>query len=368
MNRFFLLFLILFSNCFSAVDQALVKTMLKCTAGVYLRQELNKIQLKSGAHPYSRHRHKSDDEYKDFKLEALVGSAIIINKEGHLLTNAHVIQSKLIEEHFIGLNDGRTYPIKILYEDRTRDLALIEVDSADFQGFTTEEVAVLGDSSNVRVGEDAYVVGSPGGYFNTIMPGIISGLHRQIDAGPYTLYENMIQMSAPINGGNSGGSIFNAKGEVLGINSVRNPRLQAIGLAIPINIAKRQIYEFGAMKKINSPVLGLEVRDMSMELFHEIKLKEFYGVRVMDKLRATPGDDLPLRKGDVILEINGQKVYDTTHARGLLQEVAIDAEVELKYYSRGEIQTCKTMIGNIFFNRGVVELQRPIYIHKKPFI
>jgi S1-C subfamily serine protease len=246
-----------------------------------------------------------------------VGSGFIFNANGWILTNKHVVADA--DTLSVRLNDTRTFPASVYGIDTLTDLAIVKINAKDLP------VATLGVSSGLKPGQLAIAIGNPLGTFeNTVTTGVVSGLGRQITAGGGSSQaaeqlNNLIQTDAAINPGNSGGPLVDSSGEVIGINTAVNENAQGIGFAIPIDVAKPILAQALANRKLTRPWIGVYYQPVTKQLAATDHLGVDYGALVGSSDPSTPavfpgspGDSAGLRKGDVILSVDGARV-DTDH-------------------------------------------------------
>ncbi|HPP12917.1 MAG TPA: DegQ family serine endoprotease [bacterium] len=233
-----------------------------------------------------------------------LGSGFIIDQQGHILTNNHVIDG--VDKILVKLLDeDRKYEARVVGTDPKTDLALIKV---DFKRSVTP--VILGDSDAIEVGEWVIAIGNPMGLEETVTTGVVSAKGRS--GFGITQYEDFIQTDAAINPGNSGGPLVNIRGEVIGINTfIISPyAAQNIGFAIPINIARRVFTQLKEHGKVSRGFLGVMLQPLTEELAASFGLKETSGALVAEVLKDTPAEKGGLQPGDVILELNGKPVKD----------------------------------------------------------
>ncbi|HDS09055.1 MAG TPA: Do family serine endopeptidase, partial [Firmicutes bacterium] len=229
------------------------------------------------------------------------GSGFIINKEGFILTNYHVIQNA--DKIRVRLSDKREFEAKLIGSDEQSDIALIKIEGENLP------VARLGDSDRVQVGEWVIAVGSPFSFDFTVTAGIISAIKRSGVTG--ARYENYIQTDAAINPGNSGGPLVNLNGEVIGINTAivsRSGGFQGLGFAIPINFVKALIPQLQEHGKVKHGVVGISIQPLDKELARKFGLKENSGVIITEIYKNSPAEQAGLNVGDIILELNSKTV------------------------------------------------------------
>ena len=236
------------------------------------------------------------------------GSGFVVREDGYIVTNNHVVAEAADGGDItVRLADGRTYPAKIVGRDAAYDLAVVKIDADGLRTVT------LGNSDQVRVGDTAIAIGSPLGLDGTVTLGIVSALNRPVTAGSGaandTSFINAIQTDAPINPGNSGGALLNAAGQVIGVNSAiatmgsgQESGSIGLGFAIPINEAKRIADELIATGKSTKPIIG-------------VQLDSTYngqGAQVASVTSGGPAEEAGLKAGDVITQVNGTNVADST--------------------------------------------------------
>jgi serine protease Do len=229
-----------------------------------------------------------------------VGSGVIVDPRGVVLTNNHVVERA--DEIDVVLRDGRTFKGTVLGRDPKTDLAVVKID-------TTEALpkAVLGDSDRVKVGQWAIAIGNPFGLGHSLTVGVISGIGRD-DLGLAT-FEDYIQTDASINPGNSGGPLLNIHGEVIGINTAINPVGRGIGFAIPINVAKDIMQQLLERGEVVRGFLGVVIQTLSPELAAKFAVAENSGVLVGDILPGSPAEKAGLKRGDLIAAFAGKPVH-----------------------------------------------------------
>jgi S1-C subfamily serine protease len=247
------------------------------------------------------------------------GSGFIIDKEGHILTNYHVIaDARQIE---VTLHNRKKYRATIVGSDRSHDLAVVQIKAPDLSPMQ------LGDSGNLQVGQKVYAIGNPFGLAGTLTRGIVSSI-RQVQEPDGMTIEDAIQTDASINPGNSGGPLLNMHGEVIGINTMIASNVgqsAGIGFAIPINTAKAVINDLLTLGRVRRPALGVRTIPIDPELADQMGLAADYGLLIVQVVpggaaevaglrggnqRAFLGNTAIMVGGDLIVAIDGQKVED----------------------------------------------------------
>jgi serine protease Do len=237
------------------------------------------------------------------------GTGFILDKAGHVVTNAHVIEDA--DEVRIKLRDDREFIASVVGRDTKLDLALLKIDDkGELPGVT------LGDSEAVRVGEAVVAVGNPFGLGHTVTMGIVSAKARSIGAGPY---DEFIQTDASINPGNSGGPLFNVRGEVVGINTAIRAGADGIGFAIPINVLKEVIDQLKDKGYVERGKLGLAFQPVTPEIARALDLPAVSGALVSEVMRGGAAHKAGMRDGDVIVGLDDAPVR---HADELPRQVA----------------------------------------------
>jgi len=265
-----------------------------------------------------------------------VGSGVIIDKKGHILTNNHVIDGT--NKLKITANDGNIFDGFVVGKDAATDLAIIKIESKEAMSF-----AELGNSDDLKIGQIAIAIGNPFGLGGgpTVTAGIISALSRKLQ------FENgvqeLIQTDAAINPGNSGGPLIDTNGQVIGINTAKMPYAQGIGFAIPINVAKTILNELiinGRVK--NRPWLGISAIAITKQLADYYRLPTEEGALVAEVQPNSPAKNADLRKGDIIDSINGKRILNPLQISSEIRKKAIQDKITLKINRYGKMLDVET--------------------------
>ena len=243
-----------------------------------------------------------DQMFRIFPIEG-VGSGVVINENGYILTNNHVIDDE--ERLKITLSDGKVLRGKVAGSDETTDLAVLKVESEQ-----PLPAAQLGNSDDLKTGQIAIAIGNPFGLTGgpAVSAGIVSSLNRSIQTRNGVL--ELIQTDAAINPGNSGGPLVNTKGEVIAINTANMPYAQGIGFAVPINTAKSILKELIEKGRVMRPWIGIASIKVTPQLARYYGLPLADGALIARVEPYSPADDAGLRKGDIIEEIDGNLIKD----------------------------------------------------------
>jgi serine protease Do len=238
------------------------------------------------------------------------GSGFIIDADGSILTNNHVIDRA--ERITVKLSDGRSFRARVIGTDPDTDIALIKID-----GQAGLPVAPLGDSATLRMGEWVCAIGNPLGYEHTVTVGVVSFLGRKLFDRSL---DNYIQTDAAINFGNSGGPLINAAGEVIGINAAISSRASSIGFAVPINGATSILPQLRARGRVSRGYIGVALRDVDPDVQRSLNLSVAHGALVEDVTEGSPGQRAGLRAYDVIVSLDDHGVVNDDQ---LIREISM---------------------------------------------
>ncbi|MBU2539617.1 trypsin-like peptidase domain-containing protein [Patescibacteria group bacterium] len=290
------------------------------------------------------------------KKEIGGGSGFIISEDGMILTNKHVVLDDAAE-YTIFTTDGKKYPAKVLAKDPVQDLAIIKINiGKDTKPFP---IVKLGDSDNLQIGQTVIAIGNALGEFrNTVSVGVISGLGRTINASSGAnsnfseTLEDIIQTDAAINLGNSGGPLLNLKGEVIGINTAIAESAQNISFTIPINKAKRDIEQVAEGNKITYPFLGIRYVLINEEIKTKNNLPVDCGAWIIKGTKGevaitkdSAADKAGIKEGDVILELNGEKITQDNSLVKIIMKYSPNDKVSLKILRDKEEKTVEVTLG-----------------------
>lgn len=268
---------------------------------------------------------------REFKQRGL-GTGVIINAEGYILTNEHVINDA--DKISVTLSDGRNFQAEIKGKDPRSDLAVIKINAKDLP------VARLGDSDTLKIGQWVVAIGNPFGFAMqnpepTVTAGVISALHRTLGRALAfdRDYNDLIQTDAAINPGNSGGPLVNLKGEIVGINVAifsTSGGYQGVGFAIPVNNAKRILNRLIEGKKITYGWLGVTVQDLNDDLAQYFSLTDKTGVLVAKVMENSPAQKAGVKESDVIKQIDNQPVKNVKELLSIVGKSEVGRKVKMK--------------------------------------
>ncbi|HEX6999891.1 MAG TPA: DegQ family serine endoprotease [Gammaproteobacteria bacterium] len=271
------------------------------------------------------------------RMEGL-GSGFIIDEEGHVVTNNHVVEDAT--EIVVTLQDGQKFDATLVGRDPKTDLALLQIDGDDLP------YVRFGDSDRARVGDWVIAIGNPFGLGGTATAGIISARGRDIHSGPYDDY---MQIDAPINSGNSGGPVFNTAGEVIGVNTAiftPNGGNIGIGFAIPANQARSVIEQLKEDGSVERGWLGVHIQDLDEELAETLGLDGTEGALVADVMDDSPASRAGVQSGDVITRFDGQSVDSSRTLSRLVAEARPGEKVSVTVWRDGDTKQLSVELGN----------------------
>ncbi|MFW6297250.1 MAG: DegQ family serine endoprotease [Desulfosalsimonas sp.] len=286
-----------------------------------------------GQHPFDEffERFFGQQDPREFKQRSL-GSGFIMDKQGHIVTNNHVIENA--DKIQVKLKNGREYDAEIIGSDPNTDLALIKIE-------TDDELPVLefGNSDKISIGEWVLAIGNPFGLDHTVTAGIISAKGRVIGAGPY---DDFIQTDASINPGNSGGPLLNMDGEVIGINTAIVAGGTGIGFAIPSKMAGEIIDQLKDKGEVTRGWLGVGIQELSDEL------KEYYGtekgVLVTQVFPGDPADKAGLEPNDIIVSVDGRQVDSPRELTRIIADIKPGQKAEIEFIRNGKTRSAKVTL------------------------
>jgi len=263
-----------------------------------------------------------------------VGSGVVVHSQGYILTNNHVAGGQTKELTVI-FQDGRKLNGTTLWADSALDLAVVKVEGSNFTA------APLGNSSEVRVGEEVIAIGTPLGlqFQHTVTSGIVSALNRTLrvptEQGE-NFMEDLIQTDAAINQGNSGGPLLNIRGEVIGINTIKVAAAEGIGFAIPIDVAKPIIGHFSKEGKFETPYIGVFAYDREIASFYEENLDIREGVYVINVDENGPAYEAGIRQGDIITHVDGQTINTMLDLRKAIYGRSVGDRIAIRVLHQGQ--------------------------------
>lgn len=291
-----------------------------------------------------------------------LGSGVIIDKDGYILTNEHVVSGA--SEIKVTLFDGREFDAALKGTDKRSDVAVIKIDARDLPA------AKLGDSNSLKIGQWVMAIGNPFGFAienpePTVTVGVISALHRLLptmgrrERG----YDDLIQTDAAINPGNSGGPLVNLDGEVIGINTAiitTSGGYQGVGFALPINKVKAILQKLIRGEKILHGWLGVSIQDLNEDLRNYFGIKEREGVIVVKVFKDSPAEKGGVKEGDLILSFCGKSVKATRDLIRMVTAAEVGQKVPMTILRSGKRQTLMVNVGKYPQEEELVKIEEPV--------
>jgi serine protease Do len=269
-----------------------------------------------------------------------LGSGFVVDPNGIIITNNHVIEEA--DEITINFSDGSKLPAEIIGRDPKTDLAVLQVKTKKKLAFVP-----MGDSAKARVGDWVIAIGNPFGLGGSLSAGVISAIKRDINAGPY---DSFIQTDAAINKGNSGGPLFNMKGEVIGVNSaIISPSGGSVGIgfSIPSNLATSVIAQLRQYGETRRGWLGVRIQEVTDELAESLSLGKARGALVSEVSPGGPAEKGGLKVGDVIVKFDNKPVPTMRDLPRIVAETKIDKPVNVELIRRGRTKRIKIVTGRL---------------------
>ena len=264
-----------------------------------------------------------------YKKESSLGSGFIINKDGYIITNDHVVRDA--ESIQVKLSNETIYDAKVVGSDPKSDIAVIRINAKE-----PLPVAVLGDSDKLQVGQWAIAIGNPFGLDRTVTVGVVSATGRS-NMGIET-YENFIQTDASINPGNSGGPLLNVNGEVIGINTAIVAAGQGIGFAIPVNMAKQIVEQLIKKGSVTRAWLGVAIQPVTEDIAASFGLQKAKGALISDVMAGSPAEKAGLKQGDILVTFDGKEIKDARQLQLAVAEAPIGKQLVAEIYRDGRLQ------------------------------
>ena len=278
-----------------------------------------------------------DDFFNNFfepraRTTQSLGSGVIFDREGHVLTNEHVIARA--DRVRVTIADGREFDAELVGADVNNDLAVLRIQTREKLPFTPP-----GSSDDLMVGEPVIAIGNPFGFSNSVTTGVISATNRSVSAQGNLAFHGLLQTDALINPGNSGGPLLNAEGRLIGINASIYNGAQGIGFAIPIDVANRVIRELLLYGEVHPVWLGLEFKDLEPALREVMDLpKGTAGVLVSRLEPGSPASRAGVRRGDIIANVDGRAITSATQLIEMLRPLTAGQRIELELYRDGSFR------------------------------
>lgn len=273
-----------------------------------------------------------------------IGTGFIINPEGYIITNEHVINNATeVTVTVIGFDEP--FKATVVGKDFNLDLAVLKIDSSKKLPYIE-----LGNSDEMRVGDWVIAIGNPYRLDHTVTVGVISAKGRPVtipdqSTGKQRVYKDLIQTDAAINPGNSGGPLISLDGKVIGINTAVNAQAQGIGFAIPINTAKEVLDELITTGSVTRPFIGVLLQDVTKDLADYFGLEEPKGSIIADVVSNSPAEKAGLQRGDVILKINDTDIKNSNDVSNVVSKSKINDKLVMLILRNGQTQYVTVVVG-----------------------
>ncbi len=268
-----------------------------------------------------------------------LGSGFIVSEDGIVVTNQHVINDA--DEIEVVFQDGKRYPATLKGSDKKTDIAVLQIESDHPLPYTD-----FGNSDEAEIGDWVMAIGNPFGLGGTVTAGIISARGRDIRSGPY---DDFIQIDAPINRGNSGGPLFNTKGQVIGVNSaIYSPTGGSVGIgfSIPANLVKNIVTQLSDHGTVERGWLGVHIANVSEDIANSLGLDDTYGALVQSVLEGSPAERSGIEAGDVITHYNGERLDEMRDLPRLVANTLSGESVDLSVWRNESDLTVEAVIGD----------------------
>ncbi len=307
------------------------------------KQEIANPFLPFENDPFFRHFFGTPKMPKKFQRELKgLGSGMIIDAQGHILTNHHVAGGATKLE--VQLSNGHRYPAKLVGTDSKTDLAVIRIAAKE-----TLPYVAFGDSDKVEVGEWVVAIGAPQGLDQTVTQGIISAKHRRGVTDPSS-YQDFLQTDAAINPGNSGGPLLNLQGKVIGVNAAiasQSGGFEGIGFTIPSNMAIFVSQALIAHGKVERGWLGVSIQDLTPELAKAAHVETLKGALIAEVVKGGPAEKAGLKKNDVVVGYHGKEIPDSSTFRNEVAVTPVGSEAKVSILREGKKQELMVKIANL---------------------
>jgi serine protease Do len=307
------------------------------------RQEVSNPLLPFENDPFFHYFFENPKMQKKFRRELKgLGTGMIMDPEGHILTNNHVVGGATKIQVLVA--NGEEYPAKLVGTDPKTDLAVIKIEAKK-----PLPHVIFGDSDKLKVGEWVVAIGHPRGLDQTVTQGIISAKHRQGITDPSS-YQDFLQTDAAINPGNSGGPLLNLEGEVIGVNAAiasQSGGFEGIGFAIPSDMALHVADQLIANGKVQRGWVGVNIQELTPELAKSFGLDRPRGALVADVVKGGPADKAGLQRGDIVMAFRGKDVPSASEFRNAVANTPIGQDIPVTVLRKGQPQTFTIKIGNM---------------------
>ncbi len=310
---------------------------------VFERQEIQNPFMPFENDPFFRYFFETPRMPKKYKRELRgLGTGMIIDAKGHILTNNHVVAGA--SKIQVLLASGHQYPAAMVGTDPKTDLAIIKISAKEQLPFVT-----FGDSDKIIVGDWVVAIGHPRGLDQTVTQGIISAKHRQGIIDPSS-YQDFLQTDAAINPGNSGGPLLNLQGEVIGVNAAimsQSGGFEGLGFAIPSNMALHVAEALISRGKVERGWIGVSVQELTPDLARSFNMEIAKGALISDVTKGGPAEKAGLKRGDVVIEYQGRNIPDAGTLRNSVAVSPVGQSARMTSLRNGEKKELTVTIGSL---------------------
>ena len=287
-----------------------------------------RVQMPQALDPFEYFFRQRAQRKPQERVQNGLGSGVIVSREGHILTNHHVIQG--MDKIMVQLSDGRTEPAALIGSDEQTDIAVLKIEARNL------EPLALGDSDRVHVGQMVFAIGNPFGLSETVTTGIVSAKGRRAlaDSGV-----ELFQTDAAVNQGNSGGPLLNLRGEIVGINTAiysETGGWLGISFAVPSNVARRALESLLEQGRVVRGHLGVEMIDLTPEFAQQLQLRETTGALIARVAAGSPAEKAGLQPRDIVRGFNGRAITDIQALRSRVAETDLGQKVALTVLRQGQ--------------------------------
>ncbi|WP_293764813.1 DegQ family serine endoprotease [uncultured Aquitalea sp.] len=320
---------------FTRIVESEGRAVVNVSTTATVRENVSMVPQGMEGDPFFEFFRRFAPQQQQERKESSLGSGFIISKDGYVLTNAHVVARA--DEITVKLTDKREFKAKVIGSDARTDVALLKIDANDLP------VVRMADVANLKVGEWVLAIGSPFGFDNTVTSGIVSAKNRML---PDENFVPFIQTDAAVNPGNSGGPLFNLRGEVVGINSQiysRSGGFMGISFSIPIDVAMNVADQLKAKGKVSRGRIGVAIQELSKDLAASFGLGKPNGALINDVEKKSPAEKAGLRTGDIVLSVGGQPVESSSDLPRLIGNIQPGKPVAMEVW-RNRARTTVTVV------------------------